>query len=471
MTLMTQFRRTRFIPQIVLASLLATALACAGASTPGRTTGTGEPPPEAVPSELPPPPIQMITDLPSTGRLAVTGNDGNLYIIERGQYPVSITGDAVPSFDKELIGREYQHPTWSPSGWLSFVRVEILPNNPPGQILLAVAPGETESYIIYESTRESYIYGYWAPDNPPGNERLAFLMNDGEQYSLRLAEIQTGDDLTISDQVVGRAAPYYFSWSPDGGSIFWQQNGLTMAVYDAAESEIAYQLDDQPGNFAAPVWSPVDDRLLYAREDNGSSRVTVLDGDTHYDLGLPVSGYTYFTWSPDGQTIAYSSGEGLLDPITVIDADGTGGRILAGVDDIVAFFWSPDSTRLAVVTMEEYKPPLPEVSTGLRMRPARQTGTPSIILQWWLIDAGSSEVTPLEQFFPTPDQFTIFNFFSQYTLSHRVWSPDSRYIAYAEVADLTGSPSGGVIRLIDTGRPDAEPLIIMDGRQAVYSFD
>ncbi|MBN1121451.1 MAG: PD40 domain-containing protein [Anaerolineae bacterium] len=469
MTLMPKFKRIRFTFQIVLAFLLFAALACS--ATPDRTTGTRDQAPETTPAEIPPAAIQLITDLPSAGRLAVSGNDGNLYVIEREQEPVPITIDAVPSFNEELIGREYQHPTWSPSGWLSFVRVEILPDNPPSQILLAVAPGQTDSHIIHESTWESYIYGYWAPDNLPENEQLAFLTNDGEQYSLHLTDIQTGDDLTISDQVVGKATPYYFSWSPDGGSIFWQQNGLSMAVYNVAESRVVNQLDDEPGNFSAPVWSPVDDRLLYAREDNGMSRVTVLDDDTHYDLGLPVDGYTTFTWSPDGQTIAYSSGEGLLEPITVISADGSNGRILAGVDDIAAFFWSPDSTRLAVVTMEEYKPPLPEVSAGMRARPARQTGTPSIILQWWLIDVGSGEVTELDQFFPTPDQFTIFNFFSQYAQSHRIWSPDSRYIAYAEVADLSGSPSEGMIRLIDTERPDEEPLGIMEGRQAVYSFD
>jgi len=61
----------------------------------------------------------------------------------------------------------------------------------------------------------------------------------------------------------------------------------------------------------------------------------------------------------------------------------------------------------------------------------------------------------------------MFQYFEQYAQSHRIWSPDSRYIVYAQ--EVFGE-SENEIRLLDTSAPDDQPEMIMNGDFAVFAF-
>ena len=127
-----------------------------------------------------------------------------------------------------------------------------------------------------------------------------------------------------------------------------------------------------------------------------------------------------------------------LDDLTLYDVEADETTVIDGVGDVLAFFWSPDGTRLAVVTIDDFLGPLPEASTGRRAKPILQDAPPDVILTWWLVDAATGEATERDQFLPTPQEFYIFQFFDQYAHSHRVWSPDSRYIVYCQRAPRHG---------------------------------
>ena len=75
----------------------------------------------------------------------------------------------------------------------------------------------------------------------------------------------------------------------------------------------------------------------------------------------------------------------------------------------MAYFWSPDGSRLAYVAL------------------SKKAG----ILRWTVLNVVNGERWPLVDFIPSRDQLTIFQFFDQYAYSHSPWSPDSRSLVFA----------------------------------------
>ncbi len=462
---------------VVLAGMVLAVLACGGG-----LPLVGVQPPETPTPTSPPPATQAadqtaeanspeIAELPASGQLAVIDMDSNLVVLRRGESPRMISDDATSIDTETLSGRVYQHPTWSVSGWLSYVRAETLPDQPPRLDVLAVRPAESEPTTILSSTDATYVYGYWSPaacSGAPDCGRFAYLMNDGDRLALHLAEVSNGDAPQATDTIIGRAAPFYYSWAPDGTSMLWYRNERTLAIYDIVSEDVREELPDSAGRFMAPAWSPVDERLLVARAEANRSRMTVIDGEDRIELGLPIEGYAHFNWSPDGRQIAYTSGGDTLEPITVINADGSGGRVLAAVPDVVAFFWSPDSTRLAVVALVLNESPLPQAGSGIRARQVEQQRNPEdFAFAWYVFDVASGEATRFTQFLPTAEQWYTLKFFDQFAQSQRVWSPDSRYVVYAEQDRDSREQT---IRLIDVEKPGEEPLQVMAGTNAVFSF-
>ena len=76
---------------------------------------------------------------------------------------------------------------------------------------------------------------------------------------------------------------------------------------------------------------------------------------------------------------------------------------------ILAFFWSPDGSRLAYITLSD--------TEGA--------------LRCIVVDMDSRERRSALDFVPSPEQQTLFQFFDQYAYSHSVWSPDSANLVFA----------------------------------------
>ena len=77
--------------------------------------------------------------------------------------------------------------------------------------------------------------------------------------------------------------------------------------------------------------------------------------------------------------------------------------------NIQAFFWSPDSLKLAYLLV------------------ARDRG----VLRYMMLDMVTGERRPLVDFTPTPDQSIAYDFSDQFAISHSPWSPDSRSLVLA----------------------------------------
>ena len=105
-------------------------------------------------------------------------------------------------------------------------------------------------------------------------------------------------------------------------------------------------------NDSAPAWSPDGTQIVFVRR-NGSDKaaeIFVMNADGSNQTRLTQSrDDRYPTWSPDGMKIAFSryeSGNDYGNAVYVINADGSGQRIIAKGCSQPA--WSPDGSTLAV---------------------------------------------------------------------------------------------------------------------------
>ena len=131
-------------------------------------------------------------------------------------------------------------------------------------------------------------------------------------------------------------------------------------------------------------------------------------------------------------------------------------------DMALAFFWSPDSQRLAILapSVEEEEP-----STRVGGLAAPMPQERRLLFRWWVADLPGGELQPLASFLPTRSFLLIVPYFDQYAQSIRFWSPDSRYLVYSHqesrqeagiwVADVEGQQS---------------PRRLADGVLAVWSW-
>jgi TolB protein len=409
----------------------------------------------------------------NAGQLAYVSADNNIYVLSPDtDSPIAITDDAVPV--EGGLGRVYHSPTWSPGGWLAYVKTEVSSNGELTHAVYAVQSGDTARQL-YETDAGSYVYGYWSPaecDQGVDCGRFAFLMNgpSGSGLELHMAQVRS-DDQAVSEGILGEGGPFYYSWAPDGERMLWLRGGTTLEIVDINAVEDSVLLPDEPGIFQAPWWSPIDERLLFALGSDEGNHLVVADGDARSDLTHIEGGMlSAFAWAPNGQGLAYA--EGYAPPgwpftsLRFVSADGQSELPLVEDEDVAAFFWAPDSQQVAYITLSE----LPDDSqaggrTSGHAAPARQEQLP---LTWNVIDVTTGDARELARFAPTRSQLYIYQFFDQFAQSHNVWSPDSSQIVYAEVSP-TGE--GEVIKALDVATPGAEPVIIAEGSLGVFSFD
>ena len=89
------------------------------------------------------------------------------------------------------------------------------------------------------------------------------------------------------------------------------------------------RLTETDAHEVSPVWSPDGFRLLFVRviegEEGVASALYTLDLATAAEIRLGVTSPrgSMSTWSPDGQRIAYLSGEKDDMALSVMDADGS----------------------------------------------------------------------------------------------------------------------------------------------------
>ena len=418
--------------------------------------------------QTPAPELELVEDVLEVGRLAYVGDDNNMYVLEAGaREPIAITSDASPFIGGSA--REYQFPVWSAGGWLSYVGFEVTSGGPT-RVTIQATQLDGVQRTLYESAENNYIYGFWSPvacDQGRDCGQFAYLVAGADQpIELRLAQVRS-DSNEVVERLLGTGGPFYYSWSPDGKSMFWHVNGNTLSVIDVATGDEIDVLPDQPGAFQAPWWSPVDGRLAFVGAGDAGNYLVVADDRERIELSDEGAILSALAWSPDGEWVAYAEAFGStpfpFDVLQVYPAGGGQSTVTIEGQLIWSYFWSPDSRYLAFVTLETAGGSQAGTRVGGNAAPASQ----EVVLAWNVADILSGEVRRVVEFNATRSQRSMFTFFDQFAQSHNIWSPDSKQIVYAEVL-----PDGDeVIRVINMAESGARPLVVARGSIAVFSYD
>lgn len=399
----------------------------------------------------------------SSGLIAYVGTDANIYVTDQsGKNPIALTEDASIPEEQSGAFRFYQYPTWSPeSNLLAFVGIRGEGGIQSVSDLYVADIDSEASERIYTSEIEHPFYLYWSPDN----ENLGFLSTtpSGQTFVLQSIPVQ-GGDRTILDT----GSPYYWSWAPDGKTMIIHTGGENtttvqhMAFLQVGSQIIEDGLEADPGAFQAPAWSPDGSQILFSRvNDENEKEVILADGSGSVDKALgTVEVSTSFAWSRDSELVAYIAGDrsltaGSVGALHVLDL--TTSEDFFQDEDVFAFFWSPNSRKLAY-----FKPRLSNSGAAGAASDAQQQ---VLLLQLHMLDVISGESRELFTFQPTNQFASILPYFDQYHQSTTIWSPDSNNLV---LSFLDSENTPGIAVVAASGQ--LEPRLVANGYLAFWSW-
>ena len=365
--------------------------------------------------------------------IAYVGPDDNIYTIgpdgsNLELLTIPMSGEAASLAGAGFLNSHtiYNWPTWSPNATKIAFTSYAENGDIAGSLWVAHIPGGLPEKIFQDPPElvgrfvapRSPHYIYWSPDS----ETIAFLAATPESLVLYLI-----DDEGLQDpRPVAEGAPSYISWSPDGQRLLHHLQGILSVVDTRGELSIS-TFAFQSVAFRAPSWAPDGKRIAYVDRLNGVDSLLIANLDDGTPLRVaPINNLGVFLWSPVANEIAFTQiststnlGTPTYDGLVVFDADALKTRLISTLE-IAAFFWSPDGSKLAYVTID------------------RATAT----ISWYVNDRLGNAERKLADFVPSREQlFTMFSFFDQYAYSNSLWSPDSRSLVYAG-RELSSNGSG-----------------------------
>ena len=348
----------------------------------------------------------------------------------------------------------YSWPSWSPDG-----------NRLACFHVIAEEAGQTDGLYIfdvassqilhsYKASGIQLIYAYWAPNS----KQLAILLGGDGLMSLGLwptAESKQPKSLA-------QGIPFYFDWRADAQVL------LTHTGNDAeAKAEHSVSLLDvtsgkrtivsrSPSAFGPPSWSHDGKWLAYGdttkNEEKTALMIAAADGTTPKSFGTFPARIT-MEWSPTQPLLAVASssfpGDPLVENLQLVDIASGKSRQLVK-ENFAAYFWSPDGKHIL------YAKRKPD----------------SLLWAWSVVDVDDGKNHEVTDFIPSRPLLLVFQYFDQYALSHRLWSPDSTHFVFtgsagAELGPAVAAqnPSVYVVELKDK----ASPRSLADGHIAFWS--
>lgn len=305
-------------------------------------------------------------------------------------------------------------------------------------------------------------YPLWSPDS----SRLAFIASSSDSgLSLFMDDL----DHSPTAQHLLDNGPLWMSWSEDASTLAVHR-GSEHFLVDLTDSVAVNRLNIRAVGYRVPAWKPASDAITLVtqrtRLQRSVSTARVTEG-TSVELPVPVQdvrGEAAFLWSPTGQHLAVAdsaqyliyrgSAINVYRGVAIVSEDAQS-RAVEVRKPVLAFFWSPDASKLAYVTLSQ--------TEGA--------------LRWGVVDVASGEQYPLVDFIPSRDQQALFQFFDQYAYSHSPWSPHSSNLVFAgslindaTAASVSSQDTYQTSRIIVVGASHAAtPQTIADGVMGFWS--
>ena len=400
------------------------------------------------------------TASPGVNLIAFVNADGDVMTMKPDGLQVSQISPDVEGF--------FTWPTWSPDA-NTLVYSGVVDEGDALQLNLYAADASGSANRVLYASEPGEVgllaqgvvhYPLWSPDG----ERLAFIAIADGGLSLFMDDLQDdpGARHLLDD------GPLWMSWSSDSSELAVHRGREHFIITPADESG-ARELDLRAIGYRVPALHPVDGSLTLRTQPaalSASVSSARLDGTKVQSITpiRSVEGEAAFLWSSTGEHLAVAEAAQyfmyrgtplpLYDGIAVVPVGSSQETVELNLP-VIAFFWSPDGTKIALVTLSE-----------------RQGA-----LSWALYDALSDERMRLVDFAPSAEQMTVFQFFDQYAYSHSVWSPDSASIVFAGdlLTDSVTASAGGHpghasfhIIVVDVA-PVAEAHVIGEGIMGFWS--
>jgi Tol biopolymer transport system component len=406
-----------------------------------------------------------------SGTIVYVGADGNIYTMDQaGGKHKQITDDASFGSQDNPTVRLYQAPTWSNDGsQLAYVGVTGSAGSElvDSASLFTVSLDNFEPVEAFRSDQFFPFYIYWSPNN----ENIGFLSNTNYSRGMALYSVPSqGGEAKMID--AGR--PYFWSWSPDGTKILAHAGGLNslsverMSFLNVAGTTVGEKvLSLEPSSFQTPVWTSDGEHVLAAVEMSGRKSLVMLDKNGHLERTLATfEGEIAFALSPDGNKVAMIFGNNfqsgfLQGQMRVFDLDNPNEMHATAQENVMAFFWSPDSQQIAYFPFQVLNVSLPE---GSGQQESFSVGSVKAHVMDLDKDGRTHEVT--YPFTPTIQFMNMLQLFTQFHQSATIWSPDSQNIVLSALLP-EGAPVIWVVRA--SGR--MEPRYLVNGVLAVWSWE
>lgn len=366
-------------------------------------------------------------------RAVVVNAEGNLELVSDDGSRRRLTSDASSRL-------KYLQITPSPDGALvAYVRATLA----EAELLVHPLDGG-EPRRLFDGAGQRPFYLGWSPDS----RWLSFLASDAEMH-LFVAPADGGADA----QELRAGQPSYFAWAPDSSRLLMHIGGagprgrlLQRAMPDGELETLA----EQPGDFQTPGWDAAGAARFVVVSDGERNQLARIADGASTPLAPATEDAILFSLAPDRSQLAFVTvGEEGRSPLQVVAAGGSASAPRQPAQTIpLAFFWSPDGARIAVLSLESRGV---GPSGGGIVFAAQRAGPPG--LRWEVVDlaAGGSRLFP--PFQPSTEFANLLPYFDQYATSLALWSPGGDRLIYGTSAGVMALRVGdGSIERLSEGQ-------------------
>lgn len=404
--------------------------------------------------------------LAASGSIAMVHADGSLWVTAAdGGSELLATADDGP----------FGFPAWSPDG----ARVAAVRSGAAASAIAvfdaarATASSPPAPTVIFESGAARPFYLSWTPDGGS----LSFLATEGDTLSLRIAPADASAPLDGSapDAVIRTGSPLYFDWV-DADRLFAHIGGgpeAFLGEIDRRGTSLAPAIAE-PGFFRSVVVGSDARSVGYVRtgSDGGADAIVIAALDGPEDVTMPVFGPAALDFGPPGAAGQLLAAIGAIEPLAsplpipvgplrVLEAGtGTTRMLLEGA--VVSFAWSPDGTTIAAIRVV----PVQDGASTSGASTSQATTPPPAVrneIRLTFVDVASGRIRSDPVVVPGRRYIdALMPYFDQYSLSHRLWAPDSSSILLPQA----GSDGGTTV---DVFFPDGGPPIALEGEIGFWS--